>query len=82
MKRHEKQVILLFDELRIKFGLVYSKSSGRVIGVIELGNMNDELDEFKRRMSDNKPKRLATYVLCFMVKGLRNCRISSCSNGL
>ena len=82
MKRHEKQVILLFDELRIKFGLVYSKSSGRVIGVIELGDMNDELDELKRRMSDNKPKRLATYVLCFMVKGLRNCRISSCSNGL
>ena len=70
IKRHEKQVILLFDELKIKSGLVYSKSSGRVIGFTELGDMNDELNEFERHMTDNKPKELATYVLCFMVRGL------------
>ena len=36
MKRLEKQVILLFDEMNIKPGLVYSKSSGRVTGFTEL----------------------------------------------
>ena len=60
MKRHEKQVILLFEELKIKSGLVYSKSSGRVFGFTELGDMNDEMNEFERRMTDNKPKELAT----------------------
>ena len=70
MKRHEKQVILLFDEMKIKSGLVYRKSSGRVIGFTELGDMNNELNEFEKCMTDNKPKELGTYVLCFMVSGL------------
>ena len=56
--------------MKIKSGLVCSKSSGRVIGFTELGDMNDELNEFERRMTDNKPKELVTYVLCFIVRGL------------
>ena len=32
--------------------------------------MNDELNESERRMPDNKPKDLVTYLLCFMVRGL------------
>ena len=43
MKRHEKQVILLFDQMKIKSGLVYSKSSDRVIGFTKLSDMIDEL---------------------------------------
>ena len=70
MKGHDKQLILLFDEMKIKSGLVYSKSSGRVIGFTKLSCMNDELNEFERRTSDNKTKELATYVLCFVVRGL------------
>ena len=31
--------------------------------------MNDELNEFERRMTD-KPKELTTYALYFMVRGL------------
>ena len=70
MKGHENQIILLFDEMKIKSGLVYSKSSGRVIGFTELGDMKDELNKIERCTSDNKPKELATYVLCFMVTSL------------
>ena len=58
MKPNEKQAILLFDEMRIKSGLLYSKSSGRVISFTELGDMNNELSKFERRMSNNKPKEL------------------------
>ena len=32
--------------MKIKSGLVYSKSSGTVIGFTELGNTNEELNEF------------------------------------
>ena len=46
--------------MKIKSGLVYSKSSGRVIGFTELGDMNNELNEFERRMTDNKSKELVT----------------------
>ena len=56
--------------MKIKSGLVYRKSSGRIIGFTELSDMNNELNEFDRRMTDNKPKELATHVLCFMVRGL------------
>ena len=52
-KEFEKQVILLFDEMKTKTGLVYSKSSGKVIGFTELGDINAELDEFERRLADN-----------------------------
>ena len=70
MKPNEKQAILLFDEMRIKSGLLYSKSSGRVISFTELGDMNNELSKFERRMSNNKPKELGTNVLCFIVRSL------------
>ena len=73
MKRYEKQVILFFDEIMIKSGLaspVYSKTSGRVNGFTGLGDMNDELQQFERYILDNKPKELATYVLCSMLTDL------------
>ena len=32
LKEFEKHIILLFDEMKIKSGLVYSKPSGTIIG--------------------------------------------------
>ena len=43
LKEFEK-LILLFDGMKIKSGLVYSKSSGTVIGFTELGYINEELN--------------------------------------
>ena len=34
------------------------------------GEMNDKLNKFERRMTDNKPKKIATYVLCLMARDL------------
>lgn len=70
MKPNEKQAILHFDEMRIKSGLLHRKSSGRVISFTELGDMKNELSKFKRRMWNNKPNKLGTNVLCFIVRGL------------
>ena len=40
LKEFEKHVILLFDEIKIKSGLVYSYSSGTNIGLTGLGDIN------------------------------------------
>ena len=84
-KACEKHLILLFDEMKIKSSLVYSKSSGKLVGFTELGEVNEKLNQFERTVSGEKvSKRLATHVLCIMPRGLVkhiNCPIgyfSSC----
>ena len=36
-KEYEKNVMLLFDEMKVKAGLVFSRSTGKLIGFVELG---------------------------------------------
>ena len=71
LRDHETNVSLLFDEMHIKAGLVFSRSSGKLIGFTELGDMNKELDDFKRGVEGVRKERdLATHVLTFMARGL------------
>ena len=71
LKEFEKHIILLFDEMKIKSGLVYSKSSGTISGLMELGDINEELNEFDRAINGvNQEKKLASHVLCAMARGL------------
>ena len=72
LQRYEKQTILLFDEIKIKSGLVYSKSTGYIVRFTELGDINEELNEFERTFqnSSTRSKELATCVICFMARGL------------
>ena len=71
LKEFEKHIILLFDEMKIKSGLVYSKSSGTISGLMELGDINEELNEFDRAINGvNQEKKLASHVLCVMARGL------------
>ena len=41
-----KNVTLCFDEMRIKSNLVYSKSTGRLVGFTEMGGINYEFLKF------------------------------------
>ena len=71
LKKFEKHIILLFHEMKIKSGLVYSKSSGTISGLMELGDINEELNEFDRAINGfNQEKKLAPHVLCVMARGL------------
>ena len=71
LKEFEKHIILLSDEMKIKSGLLYSKSSGTIIGFTELGDINEELNEFDRAINGvNQEKKLASHVLCVMARGL------------
>ena len=71
LKEFEKHIILLFDGMKIKSGLVYSKSSGTIVGFTELGDINEEFNEFDRAFNGvNQEKKLASHVLCVMARGL------------
>ena len=70
LKPHERNVSLLFDEMHIKSGLVFSKSSGKLVGFTELGDINQELEEFSTRIENKTERDLTTTVLTFMVRGL------------
>nr|XP_047125903.1 uncharacterized protein LOC101241084 isoform X2 [Hydra vulgaris] len=73
LKEHEKNVSLVFDEMKIKSGLVFSKTTGKIVGLTEMGSLNDALDEFKNKIEGNKSinsPTLAKYVIVFMVRGI------------
>ena len=64
-------MILLFDEMKIKSLLVYSKSSGTIIEFTELGDINEQLNEFDCAINDfNQEKKLVSHVLCVTAREL------------
>ena len=41
MKDHERNCTLLFDEMKIKSGLVFSRPAGKLIGFTEIRDINE-----------------------------------------
>ena len=75
----KKQFCLLMDEMKIKSGLVFSKSSGKLIGFCDLSNVNTEIDDLSYCLSGectNQPAKLASHMLVFMVRPV--CKPSLC----
>ena len=81
LKKFERNVTLSFDEMKIKSGLVFCSSTGKLVGFTEMGSINNMAAEFERRVSKeessdkksteneiNQP--LAKYVIVFMVRGI------------
>ena len=68
-KEHHKIVGLLQDEIRIKSDLVYDKHTGELIGFIDLGDINNDIQNMEECVKQgNNP--LARYVLVLMVRGV------------
>lgn len=66
-------IVILIDEIHIKEELVYNKHSGRLIGFVDLGSVNNPLARFEEALSeDNEPDMppLANSMVAFMVKGV------------
>ena len=62
---------ILFDEINIKSGLVYSKQTGTIVGFCDMADMNNELEDFKNQIENKEEdKPTSTYVLTFMVRGV------------
>ena len=63
----QKQYILLLDEMKVKTGLVFSKSTGELVGFSDLGSANHDIENL---MSSNPPPlpSLAKKMLAFMIR--------------
>ena len=49
LKKHVKNVSIVFDEMKIQGNLVYKKSAGKVTSYTEMGDLNEEISEFSAR---------------------------------
>lgn len=60
------------DEMYIKEGLVYNKATGSLIGFSDLGGVIQQLDDYKRSLSDELPQSrpLAKTMFVMMVRGV------------
>lgn len=67
-----KYVTVVLDEMYVKEGLVFEKSSGAVIGFSDLGDVNNILQDVERQFKNpnNYQRPLAKVMLVFMVRGL------------
>ena len=65
-------VLLLIDEMYIKESLVYNKHTGKMVGFVDLGTVNNHLLSFEELVSSDSESAptLATSMMVFMVKGL------------
>ena len=66
-----KLVVLLIDEIHIKESLVFDKHSGKMIGFVNLGEINNHLTLYERSVEkDGTVSSLANSMLVMMVRGL------------
>lgn len=68
----QKLTILLLDEMYIKEDLVYDKHSGRMVGFVDLGDVNNHLLAFERSIQNNGEEEevLAKTMMAIMVRGV------------
>ena len=68
----QKHVCLLGDEMHIKEDLVYDKTSGELVGFVNLGNVNEHLIQLEQDLLQGKSASpaLASSVFVFMMRGL------------
>ena len=69
MRDHEGNCSLLLDEMKIKSGLMPSRTTGKLIGFLEIGDINNELLDFERKFW-GKEIDLATQILALMGRGI------------
>ena len=73
LKDHQKYVSVVFDEMKIKEGLVYDKHKCKIIGFVDVGTINNTLQLYERTLKDDtqQPNPIITkHILVFMVRGL------------
>ena len=71
LQDYQKNVSLSFDEMKVSEGLVYSHSTGQILGFTSLGDLNDKLQSYTRSCQDEKASpAIASHVLTLMVRGI------------
>ena len=75
LPEYKKNVVICYDEMKIKFNLVYSRTSGKMVGFTEMGNINDEFKTFQEKLereqsAEKLDRELASHVIVYMVRGI------------
>ena len=72
MNEDEKLFTLIFDEMKVKGGLVFRKSTGRLIGFCNLGQVNRDIDDLLSQRNQgsatDRTPQLAKNMLAFMIR--------------
>ena len=69
-----RYMVLTFDEMKVKEGLVYNKHTGQVVGFTHLGDVNEDLKKLEERVNGTTEKPImATHMLSFMIRGMYVC---------
>lgn len=73
--QNSKYVSILIDEMHVKEGLVYSKSTGAIVGFYDMGDLNNEFSEYEKLVNKSNSAQTirrtpAKTILTFMVRGL------------
>lgn len=64
-------VVLIIDEMKIHEDLVFDKHGRHLLGFINLGTINEELQQLEKETQSAQPhENLATHVLTVMVRGI------------
>ena len=71
----KKNVAICCDEMKIKSSLVYSRTSGKMVGFTEMGKINDDFETFQEKLEreqspDKLDRELASHVIVYMVRGI------------
>ena len=45
-----KKNVICYDQMKIKFNLVYSRTSGKIVGFTEMGNIDNEFETFQEKL--------------------------------
>lgn len=53
----QRNVSLIFDEMKIKSGLIYRRSTGKLGGFTEMGEVKEEIQLFQMRCDGASPNR-------------------------
>ena len=67
----DRFVALVWDEMKVKEGLVFNKHTCNLVGFTNIGEINNELDKVEKECEEEgASSNVATHMLLFMVRGL------------
>lgn len=71
-QEYQKYVAVVFDEMKVKEGLVYDKNECKIIGFIDLGPVNNAFASFEHTLEESSGQTapIAKQILVFMVRGI------------
>jgi hypothetical protein len=71
LEEHQRFVVLIMDEMKIREDLVYDKTGQRLHGFVNLGDINEDLQKLEHHINDCSPlNKFATHMLTLMVRGV------------